>query len=63
MGAGESGTFRLGHLAELVGGRVDGDASVEVAGIDGLRHAAPGQLSFVADPQYTRQVPETDATA
>ncbi|MFO7899865.1 MAG: UDP-3-O-(3-hydroxymyristoyl)glucosamine N-acyltransferase, partial [Planctomycetota bacterium] len=63
MSAGESGTFRLDHLAELVGGRVDGDASVEVAGIEGLRHAAPGQLSFLADPQYTHQVPETDAVA
>ena len=54
----------LGQLAELVGGRVDGDAGVLIAGVAGIREAGPDQITFAAIASYgARYAAETNAAA
>lgn len=43
---------RLGELAELVGGRVEGDAERAIEGIRSLERAGPRDLSFVTHARY-----------
>jgi len=47
--------YRLADLAELVGGRVDGDPERAVEAIRSLESAGPGDLSFLKDPRYRGQ--------
>lgn len=54
---------RLGELAALVGGQVEGDAALEIHGVAGLEAAAPGQLSFYASSRYKRALEQTKASA
>jgi UDP-3-O-[3-hydroxymyristoyl] glucosamine N-acyltransferase len=42
----------LRELAELVGGRLDGDAARRVSGVAGLADAGPDDVAFVALPRY-----------
>ncbi len=56
-------THRLADVARMVEGQIDGDPQLEVTGIDGLRRAAPGQMSFVAEPQYIHQTTQSRASA
>ncbi len=55
--------MRLGDLARLVGGRVVGDAGLEVSGVAGLREAGPGEVSFLARPSYAPLLRSTRAAA
>ena len=50
-------------LADLVGGRLIGDANRVITGIGDLRHAAPGQVGFVRDPRYAAAAKATRAGA
>ncbi len=52
-----------GELAKHVGGYCEGDASVELDGIAGIREAEPGDLSFIAHPKYVVDVKSTQASA
>jgi len=52
-----------GHLAEIVGGRVEGDPSVEVRGIAPLNQAGPHELGFLAQRRYLKDVPGSRALA
>ena len=54
---------RLGELAALVGGQVEGDATLEVQGVAGLEEATAGQLSFYANPRYKKALAKTRASA
>ncbi len=47
-----AGTFTLGELASAVGGRLCGDGSLRLSGIQGLDRAGPGDLSWVADRRH-----------
>ena len=49
-------------IAKIIGGRVQGDGSVEITGISGLRGARKGDLSFVAEKRYLKQAAETKAS-
>lgn len=42
----------LQQLADLVGGRVEGDASLIVRGLNGVEFAQPGEITFVLDGKY-----------
>jgi len=42
----------LGELAELVGGRLEGDAGREVEGVAALAEAGPRDVAFVAQKRY-----------
>jgi UDP-3-O-[3-hydroxymyristoyl] glucosamine N-acyltransferase len=44
--------YRLAELAELVGGRVEGDPERTVEAIRALETAGPGDLSFVTQPRH-----------
>lgn len=55
--------FRLAELAELVGGRVEGDPDRVVAAIHTLEAAGPGELSFLKSPRYRAQAEASRAGA
>jgi len=55
--------MRLGEIAALVGGRLDGPSDVEIVGVAPLEDAAPGTITFVADPKRTDELTATDAAA
>ena len=58
-----TGTYRLGELAERLGGQVVGDADVAISGLGALPSAAPGQLTHLSNPAYRRNLPKTKASA
>jgi UDP-3-O-[3-hydroxymyristoyl] glucosamine N-acyltransferase len=55
--------FTLGELAEAVGGRVAGDPSLRLTGVQALEHATPDDLSWVAEPRYASAAAESRAGA
>ena len=55
--------FRLGELAERVGGEVAGDADVCIEGPGSLGSAGPGQISHLSHSAYRGQLAGTGASA
>ena len=55
--------MELREIANKLGCRLEGDGSLEIAGVAGMEHAAPGQLTFLANPQYAHKVKHTRASA
>jgi UDP-3-O-[3-hydroxymyristoyl] glucosamine N-acyltransferase len=55
--------FRLGELAERVGGRVLGDPGRVIRGVATLESAGPDELSFLTHPRYRRAAASTRAGA
>jgi UDP-3-O-[3-hydroxymyristoyl] glucosamine N-acyltransferase len=55
--------FRLAELAELGGGRVEGDPDRAVEAIRTLEAAGPQDLSFLKDPRYRAQAESSRAGA
>jgi UDP-3-O-[3-hydroxymyristoyl] glucosamine N-acyltransferase len=53
----------LDVVAEVVGGVVIGDGSVEITGVAGIREAGPGDLTFLANPRYEPYLEQTLAAA
>jgi UDP-3-O-[3-hydroxymyristoyl] glucosamine N-acyltransferase len=53
----------LGRLAELVGGRVNGDAAIIIHGAAVLREVAAGEITLVDHADRTRQLATTSAAA
>jgi UDP-3-O-[3-hydroxymyristoyl] glucosamine N-acyltransferase len=53
----------LADLAERLGCRLEGDGTLEVAGVASLDDAGPGDLTFLANPKYAARLPGTRATA
>ncbi len=53
----------LGEIASIVGGKVEGDAGLRITGLNGLKEAGPGDLSFYADPRYQRFLETSPAAA
>ncbi len=53
----------LDEVARAVGGQVVGDGSAVVKGVAGIREAGPGELTFLANSKYRRELRETRATA
>jgi UDP-3-O-[3-hydroxymyristoyl] glucosamine N-acyltransferase len=56
-------SMRLGEVAALVGGRIEGDASVEIRGIAPIQDAVPGTIAFVSNQKYVGALRTTKATA
>ena len=64
MGATVGGrSYKLGELAALVGGRLEGDAELVIHGVAGIREAQPGEITFVANSKYEEFVAATRASA
>lgn len=55
--------YRLGDLAERVGGRVVGDPDRWVERVATLEEAGPGDLAFFLNPRYRREAETTRAGA
>ena len=53
----------LGELAEYVGGRVRGDASVKIKSAATLGRAGEGDISFLSNEKYEKQLLTTKASA
>ena len=51
--------MKLEDLAASLGCRLDGDGSVEIAGVAGLDEAGPDQVAFLSNPRYASKVAET----
>lgn len=59
----DSDTVTVGFLADLVGGRVEGDASVEVRALRPLDEAGPEELGLLSHKRYARLAATTRAGA
>lgn len=53
----------LGEIATLVGGTVVGDSSTRITGLNGIREAVSGELTFVSDRKYLTYLETTGASA
>ncbi|AIR89783.1 UDP-3-O-(3-hydroxymyristoyl)glucosamine N-acyltransferase [Pseudomonas cremoricolorata] len=53
----------LGQLAETLGAVLQGAAAQPITGLATLQEAGPGQLSFLANPQYRKYLETTQAGA
>jgi len=54
---------RLGELVERLGGRLIGDADVEVIGIAPLSDAGASHITFLSNPRFREQAAQTRAAA
>ena len=55
--------FVVEELAQKLGGRVDGNGSLQIRAVAGLREAQAGDLSFLSNPRYATLMQQTAATA
>ena len=55
--------MKLGEIAERLNCRLEGDASTEITGVAGVEDAAPGHLTFLANPRYRWAAETTRASA
>ena len=55
--------MKLDELAKQTGAEVIGDASVEVHSVSTLEDAQPGQVTFLSNPKYIKQLQTTNASA
>jgi UDP-3-O-[3-hydroxymyristoyl] glucosamine N-acyltransferase len=53
----------LGDLAAVVGGTVEGDASLIITGVAGIQEAQNGHITFVAHPRYLQSLKTAKASA
>src|SRR5690606_12087617 len=56
-------TMKLDELAQQINAEVVGDGSIEVTRINTLEQAQPGELSFLSNARYARQLATTNASA
>ena len=55
--------MKLGELASRLGCRLEGDAHIEIDGFAGIEDARPGQVTFLSNPRYARELSKTKASA
>ncbi|MCE7766175.1 UDP-3-O-(3-hydroxymyristoyl)glucosamine N-acyltransferase [Pseudomonas putida] len=56
-------TMTLGQLAEALGATLKGPEVLQITGLATLQEAGPGQLSFLANPQYRKYLDNCQAGA
>jgi UDP-3-O-[3-hydroxymyristoyl] glucosamine N-acyltransferase len=56
-------TYTLGRIAELVEGEVDGDSSIPISGVSGIKEAGAGDITFLDNPRYRSFLDSTKASA
>ena len=56
-------TITLGYLAEFLGATLRGPEDKEITGLATLQEAGPGQISFLANPQYRKFLATSHAAA
>ncbi|MBI3404487.1 MAG: UDP-3-O-(3-hydroxymyristoyl)glucosamine N-acyltransferase [Acidobacteria bacterium] len=55
--------MKLSELAQKLRCDLEGDGSLEIAGVAGIGEAVSGQLTFLSNPKYKKQVATTRASA
>jgi UDP-3-O-[3-hydroxymyristoyl] glucosamine N-acyltransferase len=55
--------MKLGELAARLGCNLEGDAQVEIHGVAGIEAASPGEVTFLTNPRYGRELSTTRASA
>ncbi|MCH6234852.1 UDP-3-O-(3-hydroxymyristoyl)glucosamine N-acyltransferase [Cognataquiflexum rubidum] len=55
--------FSLGQIAQLIGGKVEGDSSLKVSRLDKIQDGLPGGISFLSNEKYESFIYDTKATA
>jgi UDP-3-O-[3-hydroxymyristoyl] glucosamine N-acyltransferase len=55
--------MKLGELAARLDCKLDGDENLEVHAVAGIEHAKTGEITFLANPKYARELATTLATA
>ncbi|HSO72175.1 MAG TPA: UDP-3-O-(3-hydroxymyristoyl)glucosamine N-acyltransferase [Thermodesulfobacteriota bacterium] len=53
----------LSRLAEMVGGEIQGPSAGLISGINSLREAGPGEITFLVNPRYAPELEKTRASA
>jgi UDP-3-O-[3-hydroxymyristoyl] glucosamine N-acyltransferase len=56
-------TARLKEIGEMVRGKVLGDPAVTITGVQGIREAQPGHITFLSNPRYRPDLEKTAASA
>ncbi len=51
--------FLASQIADLLGGKIEGNPNAEVYNVAKIEEGAPGMLSFLANPKYTHYIYET----
>ena len=55
--------YTIKDLADAIGGSVDGDASIEIDSINTPSEASAGQITFLSDTRYKKELQKTAASA
>src|ERR1700687_4747405 len=55
--------MKLSEIAARLGCELRGDGSIEIAGVAGMEHASPSELTFLANPKYAHKLKHTRAGA
>ena len=55
--------MKLGDVAAKIGAELQGDAGLEVTGVNGIEEAGPSEITFVANPRYAGLARTTKAAA
>jgi UDP-3-O-[3-hydroxymyristoyl] glucosamine N-acyltransferase len=55
--------MRLREIAARLECELSGDGDIEIAGVAGMEHAGPAELTFLANPKYAHKVKHTQAAA
>ncbi|MDE6344608.1 MAG: UDP-3-O-(3-hydroxymyristoyl)glucosamine N-acyltransferase [Muribaculaceae bacterium] len=54
--------FSAEQIAQMIGGRVEGDPSAMVSTLSKIEEGCPGSISFLANPKYTPHIYDTEAS-
>ena len=55
--------MKLGELAARLGCKLQGDENAEVHGVAGIETAQAGEVTFLSNPKYSRELAKTLASA
>ena len=55
--------MKLGELAARLGCKLEGDENAEVRGVAGIENAKAGEVTFLSNPKYSREIAKTLASA
>jgi UDP-3-O-[3-hydroxymyristoyl] glucosamine N-acyltransferase len=55
--------MKLSEIAGKLGCRLEGNPNIEIHGVAGIEHAAPGQITFLANRRYAPLLKTTQASA
>ena len=54
--------FKAKQIADMIGGRVEGDENASVSTFAKIEEGKPGAISFLSNPKYTHYVYDTEST-